>query len=285
MLKGQFELDMEFPMATMLAMLTIILLIGVVVLPSFNLVQNVYGSEGDIKSVEFSNFVKFKLENNLGDGDGLKYDKITSFTEGELSSFGLADNYVTIKNLASGELWEYGKEERRNQHTVYTTIEKKYNIIDDEKEVVMKGDSEYLVHVYAIDKSTVIDVYSDYICDQKGRKEGFPGRYVMIGCSEMEESAGENMGTHHLLGSVISPVVNQAKPYLIQRLVPGSDMTAGDIVPRGSSLGDIEDCENHRRGKVCIRVIGNHVDPASIFVALKNNAEFTSYARMVDSNV
>jgi len=268
MLKGQLYVDIEFIGGTMIFIILAFTIFLVILLPLRSSDYNMAKSAEKIRAMEFANLVKSRMSETLGNGKGdIERDKLLLQAEKGLSNIGLADNYVLVENIISGEIFIFNGESGEGKHEVFATMSTPYIAVENKTQIVMKVGKEYIIHVYRFGgegKTFAFDIYQDYICSQSTRMPPKTEKYHILNCDDISDLEKSEVDATDMKNSMIAPVVNGVKDEEIARIIPKNQITADNLVISGMRFGKFWECNNAGENIICFRLAGDFVFPARI---------------------
>jgi len=278
MLKGQLDIDIEFMGGTIVFIALALIMFIEILLPLLAMDYNMVTSEEEIRIVEFANLAKARFAELLGNGNGdIAYEKLEKQVGKGLAGVGLADNYLLIEDLRTGKSFEFPGTKGKTKHDVYSTISSSYKAVMSESLVVMEGGEEYIVHIYKIkDEGDIsLDIYQDCVCSQDGPGTDGTGKYKTLGCDDISDLELVEKGVvTHVMGKATNARYRDISQ--VARVKPENDITAGDLVITGMSLGKTWGCTESPGEHLCVRLMGDFVLPARIHVELGKGGELVT---------
>jgi hypothetical protein len=275
MLKGQLFEEMEISVGTIILISLVITFLLEVFAPMMTLSSAVSSSEGEVRATEFANFLKNVLPEYMGNEKGeLTQEGLSSNTGKPLTAFGFSDNRVDIENLVTNQVWEFGTQRQTYRHDAYTTIHSHYMPVTGVESVIMKGGNDYVLHIYESGGNTILDIYSDYVCNPDVRKTESEGKYNLLACWEFSGLSKIEAGAERIRDEMIAPVVNMVGNDLIYLVSPKGDVKASELVIGTAGLDVTDYCLGSGEGSMCIRIIGRYSFPARIHAEIGKEGGF-----------
>jgi len=273
----------------------LVLMIFIVVLVSFLTMKYIeHMAHGQVQAIEFANLVKYKLENNLGDGHGNIYytELVKNNGKSVEEVVGLRGKKIIVTDLKTDKNFHFSGDGGYFKHSVYSTIYSHYLPVTQPSEVVMQTGKEYFVHIYNITDDgvyVVFDIYQKPVCSDEGTMLDSTGIYQIIGCSSFPVDVTA-FDLDMLRGKIVNVSANRGE--FIAKLVPDKDVKAEELLSfpfkfrdpdptEGSYIMTILGLLKQKIGLerlVAFRVMGEYVTPAKIYVEIDNDDT------MVDTN-
>ncbi|UCD02719.1 MAG: hypothetical protein JSV63_02935 [Candidatus Aenigmatarchaeota archaeon] len=259
MLKGSADIDIEFMGGTIIFVTLTMVLIGSLLLPMFSVSYTRGDTGNDIKAIKFASLVKNTLESELPRyGGGIDADLLETASESGLSSFGLGDNYASVRDITAEREWEFPGKDGKLKHETFSTVSSYY--LPAVYGNIMKSGEAYVIDIYKVGPNTVVDIYTEPYCSIN-----VP---LTLTCKVFTELVPEDKDASSI-SDVIMEVFNDAATRNTKLIIPEDDVSIDDVVPPPITI--TEECLEGSN-EICFRIIGSYRYPVKIRVELDRNA-------------
>jgi hypothetical protein len=280
MLKGSFHTDTNLFWGTLIFVIFSLTMMMAFIGPFDINHSTTVENAGKIRALEFANLARFRLIQHMGNARGdIEYGELQEREESGISDLGLAENYILVEDLRSGEEWEFGDKSGKNVHETFATISAGFLPVEEDKTLLMKKGSEYILSIYRAAESkgsVIVDVYGQPECSEDGKS----GDHPVPSCTEL--SALEKA---EVAGKEITEAVTRVKNVEESELMwilAKKDIDAESLVPKGMRFAETGECAGSQKSRLCFRLMGEFISPAKIRAELKNKAQFVSGAGASD---
>ncbi len=256
---GEYDAAQQLFYETLTFTLISIIIIFLVVAPFISVESKAVQIGKETRTVTFANIARYLLISNAG-GNVLTYESILAIAGGDLSSIGVAKNYMFLEDMISGENWEFNTKKEKNSYSTFSVMEKESLHITSGEYIVMEHGQSYILSIYKSGEGTVLDIYNEYICSPGETKNEDSG-YMRIGCGDLGSLAPVNMGPGDVSDEVMA-VINGAKDNSLVMITAAGSMSASSV-SGGARLGSQDDCPGKKK-ELCVRVIGDYMIPLEI---------------------